>query len=61
MVMTMSQRSSFLKHHTAKMLHTGALLGQLSVLEAMLKISCFDDILSAVTKVPEPEKKLCAG
>ena len=31
---------------------------QLSVLEAMLKISCFDDILSAVTKVPEPEKKL---
>ena len=31
---------------------------QLSVLEAMLKISCFDDILSAVTKVPEPEEKL---
>ena len=24
----------------------------------MLKISCFDDILLAVTKVPEPEKKL---
>ena len=23
-----------------------------------LKISCFDDILSAVTKVPEPDKKL---
>ena len=37
---------------------TGTLPGQLSVLEAMLKISCFDDILSAVTKVPEPEKKL---
>ena len=40
---------------------TSALPGQLSVLEVMLKeeeISCFDDILSAVTKMPEPEKKL---
>ena len=49
---------NFRKHRTAKMLNTGTLPEQLSVLEAMLKISCFDDILSAVTKVPEPEKKL---
>ena len=32
--------------------------GQLSVLEPMFKISCFDDILSKVRKVPELEKKL---
>lgn len=37
---------------------TGTLPGQLSVLEAMLKIPRFDDILLAVTKVSEPEKKL---
>ena len=40
---------------------TGALPGQLSVLGVMLKeeeISCFDDILSAVSKMPEPGKKL---
>ena len=36
----------------------GMLAVQLSVLEAMLKISCLDDILSVVTKVPEPEKEL---
>ena len=36
----------------------GTLPGQLSVLETILRISCFDDILSAVTKAPEPEKKL---
>ena len=30
----------------------------LSVLEAMLKIWCFDDILSVVAKVSEPEAKL---
>ena len=47
------------KHRTAEMLILGRYLGmpQLSILEALLKISCFDDILSAVTKVPEPEKK----
>ena len=40
------------------MLPSEKLPGQPNVLEAMLKISCFDDILSMVTKVPEPEKKL---
>ena len=40
------------------MLPSETLPGQLSVLEAMLKISCFDNILSVVTKVSEPEKKL---
>ena len=40
--------------------YTGALPGQLSILEVMLKeekISCFDEILLAVLKFPEPEKK----
>ena len=39
---------------------TGALPGQLSILEVMLKekVSCFDEILLAVSKFPEPEKKL---
>ena len=51
MVTTTSQSSSFLKHFLT-------LTGQLSVLEAILKISCFDDILLAVTKVPKREKNL---
>ena len=39
---------------------TGVLPGQLSILEVMLKeekISSFDEILLAVLKFPEPEKK----
>ena len=52
---------SFLKHHTAKSVKdTESLPGHLSILEVMLKeeISCFDEILLAVLKIPEPEKKL---
>ena len=53
---------SFLKHHTAKSVNdTESLPGHLSILEVMLKeekISCFDEILWAVLKIPEPEKKL---
>ena len=53
---------SSLKHHTAKLAKdTGVLSGHLSILEVMLKeekISCFDEILLAVLKFPEPEKKL---
>ena len=48
----------FLEASYCQDVDTGTLPGQLSVLEAMLKISCFDGIPSAVTKVPEPEKKL---
>lgn len=50
----------FLETSYSEDVDTGTLPGQLSVLEVMLKeeISCFDDILSAVTNVPEPEKKL---
>lgn len=57
---TMRQSSSFLKHHTAKMGDTEALPGQLSFLEVMLKekVSCFNEILLAVSKSPEPEKRL---
>ena len=61
MVMTMRQSSCFLTHHATKMLIQGRYLGmQLSILEVMLKekISCFDGILLAVSKSPEPEKKL---
>ena len=46
MVTTVRQSSSFLKHHTAKMLIQGCYLGvQLSILEVMLKekISCVDE------------------
>ena len=50
--------SKFLEASYCQDVDTGILLGQLSVLEAMLKISRFYDILLAVTKVPEPEKKL---
>ena len=48
----------FLEASYCQDVDTWTLPGQLSVLEAMLKISCFDDILLALTKVPEPEKKL---
>ena len=61
MVTTMRQISSFLKHHhTAKMLIQGRYVGMpLSILEVVKeKISCFDEILLAVLKFPEPEKKL---
>ena len=61
MMTTMRQSSSFLKHHTAEMLIQGRYLGmQLSILKFLLKekISCFDGILMAVSKFPEPEKKL---
>lgn len=39
---------------------TEALPGQLSFLEVMLKekLSCFNEILLAVSKSPEPEKRL---
>ena len=39
---------------------TEALPGQLSCLEVMLKekVSCFNEILLAVSKSPEPEKRL---
>ena len=61
MVTTMRQSSSFLKHHTEKMLIQGRYLGmQLSILEVMLqeKIACFDEILKAVSKFPKLEEKL---
>ena len=61
MVTTMKQSSCFLTHHAAKMLIQGRYLGmQLSILEVMLKekISCFDEILLAMSKSPELEKKL---
>ena len=48
----------FLEASSCQDVDTGTLPRQQSVLEAMLKISCFDDILSAATKVPEPGKKL---
>ena len=41
---------------------TWALPGQLSILEDMLneeKTSCFDEILLAVSKFPEPEQNIC--
>ena len=48
----------FLKASYGQDVDTWTLPGQLSVLEAMLKKSCFDDILSTVTKFPEQGKKL---
>ena len=51
----------FLEASYSEDVDTGALPGQLSTLEVMLKeekISCFDEILLAVLKIPEPEKKL---
>ena len=62
MVMTMRQSSSFLKHHTAKMLIQGRYLDMpLSILEAMLKekISCFDEILFAVSKLIQEVQTIC--
>ena len=52
----MRQSSRFLKHHT------WALPGQLCILEDMLneeKTLCFDEILLAVSKFPEPEQNIC--
>ena len=51
----------FLEASYSEDVDTGALPGQLSTLEVMLKeekTSCFDEILLAVSKFPEPEKKL---
>ena len=51
----------FLEASYSEDVDTGALPGQLSTLEVMLKeekISCFDEILLAVSKFPEPKKKL---
>ena len=51
----------FLEASYSEDVDTGALPGQLSTLEVMLKeekISCFDEILLAVSKFPELEKKL---
>ena len=53
--------AEFMFLEASKMLIQGRYLGmQLSILEVMLKekISCFDVILLAVSKFPEPEKKL---
>ena len=61
MVTTMRQSSSFLKHHTERMLIQARYPGmQLSILEVMLqeKIACFDEILKAVSKFPKLEEKL---
>ena len=59
MATTMSQSLSFLKNCTAPSQHqhvdAGTIPGQSGDLELMLKveeISCLDDILSAVMKVP---------
>ncbi|CAH3140884.1 unnamed protein product, partial [Porites evermanni] len=54
-------RLEFLEASYSEDVDTGVLPGQLSTLEVMLKeekISCFDEILLAVSKFPEPEKKL---
>ena len=51
----------FLEASYSEDVDTGALPGQLSTLEVMLKeekISCFDEILLAMSKFPELEKKL---
>ena len=51
----------FIQESYSEDIDTGALPGQLSTLEVMLKeekISCFDEILLAVSQFPEPEKKL---
>ena len=48
----------FLEASFCQNVDTGTLPGQLSFMEAILKIPCLNDILSAVTKAPEPEKKL---
>ncbi len=50
----------FIQESYSKDIDTGALPGQLNTLEVMLKeekISCFDEILLAVSQFPEPEKK----
>ena len=51
----------FLKESYSEDIDTGALPEQLSTLEVLLKeekISCYDEILVAVSQFPEPEKKL---
>ena len=53
--------AEFMFLEASKVLIQGRYLGmQLSILEVLLKekISCFDVILLAVLKFPEPEKKL---
>ena len=50
----------FLEESYSEDVDAGALPGQLSILEVALKEerkSCFDEILLAVLKCPEPEKK----
>ena len=50
----------FLQESYSEDINTGALPEQLGTLEVMLKeekISCFDEILLAMSKFPEPEKK----
>ena len=50
----------FLEESYSEDVDAGALPGQLSILEVVLKEerkSCFDEILLAVLKFPEPEKK----
>ena len=62
MVTTMRQSSSFLKHHTAKMLIQECYLDmQLSILEVIIKekISCFDEILFALSKLIQEVQTIC--
>ena len=58
---TTIRQSSVLEASYSEDVDTGALPGQLSILEVMLKekkISCFDEILLVVLKFPEAEKNL---
>ena len=57
----LSSGYQFLDASYSEDVDTAALPDQLSILEVMLKeekISCFNEILLAVLKFPEPEKKL---
>ena len=61
MVTSMRQSSVSRSIIQGRCCDTGTLPGQLSTMEVMLKeekISCFDEILLAVLKFSEPEKKL---
>ena len=61
MVTIMRQSSFSWASYSEVVKDTGALPGELSILEVMLKeekISCFDEIPLAVLKFPGPEKKL---
>ena len=60
MVTTMRQSSSFLKHHSEKMLIQARYPGmQLSIQQVMLqeKIACFDEMLKAESKVSKTRRE----